>query len=194
MLINVLIRTSNRPDLFARCLESIRAQSHKEIRVVVAYDNPEALNYLPDDVTRIQVTPAREFPYFWNLYCNELKAQVTAGWFFFLDDDDLLIDDRALERISAWLVNPSRGVICQFQRWGKPKPDSVMMATRRIIRGRIGMPCIFLHAMQKDVAAFDGYPAADFRFITAVSKKLQLTWAKVIVVKTDRISQGKCSM
>ncbi len=194
MLINVLIRTSYRPALFRRCLASVRKQRHKAVRIIVAYDDDRALEYIPDDVDRVKVTPDRSKPYFWNLYCNTLKDQVREGWFFFLDDDDVIINDEALAKMNAHLTDdPAGGIICQFLRWGKAKPNDTLMEGRKIIRGLIGMPCIFLHHSQKDLAEFDGRPAADFRFIRAVSERLPLTFIKLIIVKTDRIGKGKRS-
>lgn len=191
MLINILIRTGNRPELFRRCLASIKRQSHREVRVIVCYDRAESLAYIPDWVEKVQVIPDKSKPFFWNLYCNSLKALVVDGWFFFLDDDDYIINDFALANIAKHLADPSRGVICQFQRWGQPKPSHSGILRKEIIRGRIGMPCIFLHHTKKDLATFDGFPAADFRFIKDVAKVLPMNFVRAIVVKTDRISAGK---
>ncbi len=187
-LINILIRTSNRKALFERCLRSIQKQVYLNIRVIVSYDCD--CDYIPDWCTKIRVQKGNG-GYYWNLYLNILKAEVKDGWFVIIDDDDFIYSATALLDISAHLTDPDRGIICQFLRWATVKPGAFEMRDKIIKRGRIGMPCIILHHSKKDVAHFDGQPAADFRFITDVSKKLPLEWIQKIIVKTDRIGKGK---
>ena len=187
-LINILIRTCGRESLFKRCVASIEKQVYKNVNLIVSVDRP--CSYIPEGVEVVNVTPGKT-KFFWNLYCNELKAQVKEGWFFYLDDDDYIQDKFALQLIAKYLTDPPQGIICQFIRWGKRKPNNAFMRMKRISRGNIGMPCIFLHESQKDVAMFDGEQAADFRFITDVSKKIPLKFVSVPVVCTDRIGRGK---
>jgi len=187
-LINILIRTSQRPLLFNRLIQSIRQQTYKNIRVIVSYDT--ACNYIPDWCDSIAVGKGRE-GYYWNLYCNNLKEMVTDGWFIFIDDDDFLWNKTALNDIAGHLTNPDRGIICQFLRGQTRKPGIVQIKNKIIKRGLIGMPCILLHHSKKNIAYFDGLPAADFRFITDVSKVLPLEWVEKVIVKTDRIGKGK---
>ncbi len=187
-LINILIRTSQRKELFQRCINSITKQTYKNYRVIVS--NDRGADYIPEWCQTVTVTPGLK-DYYWNLYCNELKEQVKDGWFFFLDDDDMLIDSTALARISAHMINQDEGIICQFTRWGRRKPSTYCMNSKQIMRGKIGMPCIFLHHSQKGIAYFDDKPAADYRFIKEVSGKIKLNFVHEVVVETDRISKGR---
>lgn len=188
-LINILIRTCNRPSYFKRCYESIQNQTYKNIKVIVSSD--QAVSYIPEDVETINVCPDRKHPFFWNLYCNSLKQQVKDGWFFYLDDDDFLANTKALENISIYLRDPHTAVICQFLRWNVLKPDGYELHQKIIKQGRIGMPCIFLHHSQKNKVDFDGRQAADYRFILKISQLLPTKFVPVVVVKTDRIGNGK---
>ncbi len=88
-LINVLIRTSYRPEQFKRCIESVKRQTHPYVRTIVGYDRTEALDYIGE----VESVPMKteEGRFFYNKFCNSLKSLVTEGWFFFLDDDDFLI-------------------------------------------------------------------------------------------------------
>lgn len=187
-LINILIRTSNRKELFERCLKSITSQTYKNYKVIVSDDCN--CGYIPEWCETIKVEKGKK-DFYWNLYCNELKGAVKEGWFFFLDDDDFLIDNTALQRISANLIDENEGIICQFARWGRRKPSTYHMTSRSIVRGHIGMPCIFLHYSKKDLAMFDDQKAADFRFIYDVSQKLELRFVFEVIVQTDRIGKGK---
>jgi len=121
-------------------------------------------------------------PYHWNFYCNNLKDHVTDGWFFYLDDDDYLKDNTALQRISEQLTDPREAVICQFMRGNKRKPE-VFTGPEDIIRGKIGGGCIFLHTTQKNIAYWDGKRAADYRFIKAVSEKIPLKFVPTVVTQ-----------
>jgi len=44
-LINILVRTSNRPNFFAKCYQSIREQTYKNIRLIVSYDDEFTKEY-----------------------------------------------------------------------------------------------------------------------------------------------------
>lgn len=171
-LINILIRT-HRPALLRRCLESVESQTYKNYRVI------------------LHTTVGRTPDYEYNLFCNDLKSQVTDGWFFFLDDDDVLIDPTALKRISVHLDNPFQGVICQFLRNGKAKPGPGAFYYKKIWRGMIGMPCIFMHHTDKHIVDFEATEDADFLFIKEVSTMLPLKWVQEVIVDAGKRSHGK---
>lgn len=212
-LINVLIRTSNRPDEFRRCFESIIAQTYRRINPIVCTDKRESLQYIGKYLNTkdvINVTPTG-IPFHWNFYCNNLKERVTDGWFFYLDDDDFLHNPRVLERIAPHLNDPRLGIICQFNRGVHPKPVFDILSLYRsdnsgvidfngftietntigtflikpiaIERGKIGGSCIFLHHSQKSIANWDGHKAADYRFIRDVAEKIPLKWVPQVVVQ-----------
>jgi glycosyltransferase involved in cell wall biosynthesis len=187
-LINILTRTANRPKEFKKCIASIRAQKYQPFKLIIATDSPDtSMLYIVEhteglnrEIITVQKTGV---PYNWNFYCNDLKEQVTEGWFFYLDDDDSLSDPRALKRIAEHLTDATHGVICQFLRNGRPKPLSKYLVSKEIIQGKIGGSCIFLHHTHKNVANWDGNKAADFRFIKAISEKIPLKFFKTVVVK-----------
>lgn len=184
-MINVLMRTSNRPELFWRALTSVREQTYQDVKIIVAYDDPKALRYIPDSLDRIQVTPDKSHPFYWNLYCNELKEQVTDGWFFYLDDDDFLASNEVLDGISTKLSDPDYAVVCQFLRKGVKKPSDELIAQAEVKRGFIGGSCLFLHHSKKNVADWGGIKGSDWRWIMAVREKLPMRFVKQVVVATD---------
>ncbi len=192
-LINVLIRTSNREKLFNRAVQSVKNQTYKNVRIIVAADSKVAFSYsqLYANIL-IMVSPDRTKTFYWNLYCNTLKEAVDDGWFFFLDDDDFIRDKHALESIAMHLEE-DKATICQFSRMGNVKPSNEMIENKQIVRGKIGMPCIFLHHSMKHIAQFDGMRAADYRFIQEVSTKANIKYVPVVVVTTDnRGLKGNC--
>lgn len=183
--INILIRTGHRPELFKRALDSILSQSYKNYNIIVACDSETAWDYVPNWCQKIRVFKNTGYTHYWNFYCNELKEEVKDGWFFYLDDDDFLNDSKALERIVPHLTNPNEGIICQFIRNGKPKPSNQAIRHGNIVKGRIGSPSIILHASQKHLADWDGWKAADFRFIEKVASLIPMKFVQVVVVATD---------
>lgn len=190
-MINILIRT-HRVSEFNSCIESIKAQTFRDINLIIAIDQWEKMFVpvqqilhkcgFPFELIRVQNTGV---PYHWNFYCNNLKSRVKDGWFFYLDDDDALIDKFCLEQIRPHL-GTTHGTICQFMRGKKSKPNfnaKFWMKPENIVRGFIGGSCIFLHHTHKEIANWDGAKAADYRFIRDVAHKLPLRFIPIVVVK-----------
>jgi hypothetical protein len=130
-------------------------------------------------------------PFHYNLYCNLLKARANDGWLFFLDDDDTLANPNVLTEISKHLTDPDTAIICQFLRGDRPKPADMLMDAGKIVRGKIGLPCIFLHHSKKHIADFVATEDADYRFIKEVASKMKVKFVKQVVVSSPRRSFGK---
>lgn len=171
-LINILIRVS-RPEQLVKCVESVFNQT---------YGNWEIKEHVE--------TGKMSLPFHYNLYCNNLKELITDGWFFYLDDDDVLLNGNVLTNISKHLTDPNTAIICQFLRGTRPKPSDILMNTKQIVRGKIGLPCIFLHHSKKHIADFVATEDADYRFIKEVASKMKVKFVKQVVVSSPRRSQG----
>ena len=194
-MINILIRHSaNRKEELKRCIASIQVQLYQSIHLILSADSEEAHQNIIDVVGPTQLSyqvvrvESTGVAFHWNFYCNNLKERVTSGWFFYLDDDDTLVDSYCLKQINTHLIYPYQAVICQFLRKGKPKPEIARageLKTEHIIRGKIGGSCIFLHTMNKNIAHWDGQRAADFRFIRDVSMKLPMLYVPIPVVRAE---------
>jgi glycosyltransferase involved in cell wall biosynthesis len=182
MLINILIRTSYRPSGFKRALQSVLNQTHKDIRIIVSYDNHNALRYIPDTVEKVKVLrgPGN---YFYDDYCNKLKELVTDGYFLFLDDDDYLANPEILANLP---LSEDYGLIVQLRRGNVIRPE-----TSEILPGKIGMPCLILHHSHKHLANIPPTGQGDYYWIKAVSEKLPMRFEPVIVVCSDKRGNGK---
>lgn len=211
-LINILIRTTGkREESFNRCLQSVVNQTHKNVRIIVSYDCDTVPSYIPQCLTAeisgvhydsqdlidntfqividqnlIEIIKVRKQPslYGYNLYCNDLKSQVTDGYLLYLDDDDTFVDNRSLERIVPHL-REDKVIICQMIRGYRVKPRY-----GEIESGKIGMPCFLLHAKHKDVAMFDDSSNADYKFIAEICSKLPHKFVPIVVVRSDKRSYG----
>lgn len=188
-LINILIRNKYRPDLFRRCIRSIAASEYPHVNLIIACDSSESLKDVVDVFgsskvvpTIVPVIPQKEHSHYWNLYCNDLKSKVTEGWFFFLDNDDYLANG-ALMKLAEVIkdTDPVTGIICQFDRNGRPKPSDVLIRNQIIEKGRIGGGCIVLHHTTKNLANWDGEQAADFRFIEKIKSWLPLKFIHLVL-------------
>jgi len=97
---NILIRTSNRPNYFKKCIASILNQMYSNYHVYICYDKNESLSYLDeyktnDKITFFHVNDKSHEKYKFNLYCNRLLDKVTKGFIIFLDDDNYFISNDA---------------------------------------------------------------------------------------------------
>lgn len=169
-LINILIRTMpTREAALTRCLQSVREQTYKNYNLFIHNDK---------SVTK--------FPYHYNLFCNEMKAEINDGYFFFLDDDDFLLDNTALERVAKHLTDKNEAVICQMIRQdGRVKPVS-----HDIRSGKIGMPCLILHHSHKHIADIPAEDNGDFLWIKEVSEKLAVRYVDLVLVNSPRRGYG----
>lgn len=188
-MINILIRTSNRPELFKRCVDSIKSQTYKDIRIIVGIDSDKAKGYTQGFETYWMLR--KDLPFFYNDYCNQLKSLDFQGWYFFLDDDDFLDNPFVIENMIPHLEE-DKAIICQYRRRGRPKPPNWQMDERVIARGWIGLPSIWLHSKHKDLAQVQGLvDYDDYNYIQEVSQVLATKFIKEVVVCCDRRSWGK---
>jgi hypothetical protein len=114
IIFNIITRTSNRPNYFYQCQESISKQTNLDnitINKFVTFDDENDLsNYIEKfardnkNVTVIEVTkPIRKnrqhFPY--NLYLNEVFPHIKSGWNIILNDDTYFNNDNTLSIIAS---------------------------------------------------------------------------------------------
>jgi hypothetical protein len=177
--INILTRTSNRPNGFRQCYESVNRQTYTHIKHYVSYDNEKTFSYLEDfNIIPVKVSVKKKdkpkvdaqgnlyAPY--NLYCNELLDKVEDGWVIFLDDDDRLFNDNVLYGIAKLISNCSKNtLIIGRMRYpnGKLIPSRESIEAEIIKQNDIGSPCVVFHSKFKNSACWDDYKRSDFRFI-----------------------------
>ncbi len=184
--INILTRTSGRPNGFKKCHLSIKNQIYKKVRHIVSYDSLSDLKYLDKyNITKIRVRPisqpndfipakssCKEFkPY--NLYCNDLLQQVEDGWIMFLDDDDMLVNKRALKDIVSKIEQRNTDTLIIWQSQfpnGDLIPPIYTFSNKEIKLAHIDTACFIFHSKYKDMVKWDCWTAADFRFVKELSE------------------------
>lgn len=179
-LINVLTRTSNRPNSFSGNVKFIRNQTYKNIRHIVCTDDVNSIPYIKENgiedfllVNKDElikkdnsvVKNVGRFPF--NLYFNEMMKLVTDGWIMFLDDDDRFLDENSAQSIADMIAANDENTIIYWRMVyadGKFLPKD-MSNRRRPIFCEIGAPCFTFHHKWIDHASWDGWKGSDFRTI-----------------------------
>lgn len=182
-LINILVRTSNRPKAFMQMLNSITTQSYPNIRIIISYDNDAALKYIPKGLEVIQVEKHPEYQFGYDLYCNDLKELVTDGYFFYLDDDNLLRPNVLNE-----LPLEGNGLLVQLQIGNNIVPKGLDFQIRQI-----GMPCLILHHSLKNLADIGAHGAGDSYWIKKVLSLATIPFVPIIVVHGQYRGMGVCN-
>lgn len=182
-LINILIRTSNRPHSFKRCLDSIVQQDYPNIRILVGYDNENALRYIPKGLETYFVSADRTLPYYYDKYLVQLMSYVTEGYILTADDDDCITPN-----ILSQLPLSGPGLIVQLQRGNNVTPKDL-----KFQRGSVGFPCIILHHSLKDIATISGYSQGDSYWIREILSKVEMPFVPIIVTQSWNRGLGKCN-
>lgn len=181
-LINILTRTSNRPNFFDINKTTINTQTYKNIKHIVSVDNEETFTYVSsyDDVKIISINREKIIendnsvnpntgiysPH--NLYFNEMLKNVEDGWIMFLDDDDRFSTSQSLEKIVNLIDNEDTLFIWQMRfPNGKAIPTTETINNKPSI-GNIGSPCILFHSKYLKNIEWDGWKCGDFRFIKTI--------------------------
>lgn len=164
--INILIRTSNRPECFKKCIDSILQQNYENYQVYICYDKKESLDYLNEyqhypQIRFFYVEETSTEKYKFNLYCNRLLEKVEDGYIMFLDDDDILIGNRTLEIIN-WHLAMNKMIIWNFLR-----PDKLVFPkdlNKELILGEIDTSSICFHHSLKELSQWGDKQYGDYHF------------------------------
>lgn len=142
-LINILIRTSSRPNYFNGCVESIYKQKYKNWNIIIGVDDLKSLSYtqpakgrdiIYDYKNYVIPTPPKSeeygIPFRYNLYINDLQNEVKNGYIIIIDDDDKLYDEYSLQKIADtvktdddlvfWRVKFPNRLVPSDSNFGKP--------------------------------------------------------------------------
>ena len=117
-IINILIRTSGRPNYFKNCIQSIYDQTYRNWNIIVGVDDLNSKKYVqPEKCTLVEydytqynflVKPVgdeygKEFIF--NLYINDLYNYVKPGYILILDDDDVLYGPNSLKKMTSGIYD-----------------------------------------------------------------------------------------
>ena len=178
-MINILTRTSNRPNGFDINKKSIRNQNYDKIKHIVSIDNEDD-NYVNqyDDIMIVKIDRKKLIendtcvspntgPYSpHNLYFNEMMGKVDDGWIMFLDDDDRFLDENSLSMIVENIKDEDTLLMWQMvYSNGETIPRGNWVNTKPLI-SNIGSPCFMFHSKYKDNFEWDSWKCGDYRFFS----------------------------
>lgn len=174
--LNILIRTSMRPDFFKTCVESILTQKYNNYQIFICYDKEECLSYLKayetnySNITTFFVKNNSSEKYKFNLYNNDLMDKVQDGFILFLDDDDMFSHDLCFKIINENIIDDESILIWKFMR-----PDKLIYPKHinDIKLGEIDTTSICFHSKYKQLARWSDKQCGDFYFYTSIFKELK---------------------
>lgn len=187
-VINILVRTSNRPNFFANCYKSIREQDYKNIHLIVSYDDEKTKEYLDDytvdvkvgfkktdssDMQKQQFVPgylSKPFPA--NEYFNEMMKHTKPGYIICLDDDNKLTYNNALSRIISKITNENQMLFWRVKFPGYLIPNNSHFGNPPVCC-QIDTGGFAFHTKYIKYAQWDNYNLGDFR--TAMSLYLRIS-------------------
>jgi hypothetical protein len=191
--VNILTRTSGRPQFFRENCKSINDQSYQKIRHIVSVDDQESEDYVKDlkDTTFPQIEYHRlekqickgngHFPF--NLYMNELQSHVTEGWIMFLDDDDIFIDSDAVSNIMANIKSEDDLLL-----WRVRFPNNRIIPKHLGRKPRMGdVSCIgfMFHSKWIPEAVWGDRKGGDYRIIKKLFDILQPVWIDQVLTAVN---------
>ena len=172
--LNVLIRTSQRPDLFRECIESVLSQKYTNYHIYICYDYAECYEYIKeyinDQITAFFVETKSEEKYKFNLYNNQLLDMVEDGFIIFMDDDDVYTHNMCFKIINENIADFDTILMWKFMR-----PDKLVYPKHinNIRLGEIDTTMICFHNNHKTLARWMDCQCGDFFFYTDLFKSVQ---------------------
>ena len=207
ILINILTRTSGRPEGFKVALDSVRSQTYKNINHIIATDDINSEYYLQSEnvnymffnrshfANKVAPSPARrssiKLPH--NLYFNEMIKHVKEGWILYLDDDDRLSSNTIIEELVEQ-IKPTDDLLL----WKTKFPSNLIQGS--ILPPNEGPPqpgqidghCHGVNSRCKDKIEWIGWNFSDFYVIDKLYNEIEnKRWLDLILVEKSQIGMGK---
>ena len=185
-LINIIIRTHNRPNFFKINFNSIKEQKYSNYVLYITYENDETLAYIKENikdmknVKLIQVTKGPE-KVFYNLYCNTVLDMIEDGYNMFLDDDDMLTHPHALKYINSFLTEK------RFLCWEYMRADKIIGPRKKEVTCGEIVSCGFCYN-SKHKARWTPTEDGDHVFAKQLIEDNQLTIGKIKTILARSIS------
>jgi len=180
-IVNILTRTSSRPKYFKNCIESIKNQTYSNINHIISVDDDESEIYVKQytsnyirvkkytgDIPKMKDRKAA--PY--NLYLNDLRKQVKDGWIMFLDDDDMFLENNAIEEIINAVRNEDDLVFWKVRFPNRIIPPDALFDQRKIALNHFSMIGFMYHKIHDDKAQFDYLSGGDYFYISQLGPKI----------------------
>lgn len=200
-LINVLTRTSGRPNAFKRCYESMSSQTYTNYKWIIGVDTTDTKEYveqLVGDDPRVTIIEYPQVPKDpergdahapYNEYMNTLLEAVGFGYIFCLDDDDIFTSEQSLgimathaeeDSLLLFRTKMPYGIVPaeQFESWPILVPQQVTS-------------CGYIyHSKHKWAIHWNPVKEADYRCAQTLSRLLPMRRLAATLVEVPNIGMG----
>ena len=211
-MINILTRTSNRPNYFATLADSISFQTDKDYRWIVhsdAFDTDgeylKEYSHIDKIVQGEHILKQKSLyqnkqhaegihrcyhaPY--NIYLNDLAEYVTEGWVLYLDDDDMLENEDAIKRLNAIArrgdedtLHIFNGIFSGDKKLPSDKGVQYILKGVEPPYGHIGGRCFMFHSKWLTDDLWDEWSCSDARAIgRLLAKGLKAVYTPTTITK-----------
>jgi glycosyltransferase involved in cell wall biosynthesis len=184
-LINILIRTSNRPNYFENCVKSIYEQTYLNWNIIIGVDDVNTLKYTQSakgrdivyDYTNIKIpNPPNNIDYGikfkYNSYLNDLQNEVNDGYIIYLDDDDKLHNQNSLLTLTDVIKNDDVFVIWRVKFPNRLVPSDENFGKPPVCKDISGIGYSF-HVKNKEM--WEPYKRGDYRVANTLYHKIPNT-------------------
>ena len=199
--ITIITRTSDRRKHFERCLKSIQNQTYNNIEHIVICDNASSVQYVREHMiepffinnkrTDLNNPPpgCRILPH--NLYFNEIDKELMDGWILYLDDDDILIDNNAIENLMNRIKDKDVFYTFKVKLVDRYIPNKEPLYNKPVLNDFSGSGLLYhTKYWQNDLG--DGYSGGDFRCGMKLYNNIPRNkFLNLTVVYADRANRGK---
>lgn len=197
--LNVIIRTSGRPNYFKDCVDSVKAlYTPDEIKFHITIDDYKDLEYVKENlngydynyylIDREKVEKICENikiirrPRLENYYFNIIKPFLK-GWCFYLDDDDKNISKINVKKLDSNKIYIARAIVN-----GRELPNSKNFG-RNVVINDISTLCIICHSSK--IVDWTPQCGGDYYFISEMYKKYECVWVdEVLSSVQDHLGKG----
>lgn len=185
-LINIITRTSGRPNGFKKTTDSITGQTYGNINHIVCTDDIVNFDYIKscginnyhlidreklikEDVNKDPGTGPYS-PH--NLYFNEIHEHILDGWVIYLDDDDTFTNNNCVDNIVKIINNVDEDHLIFWRMVysnGNYLPKIINEKNPPTL-SQIGGSCFTFHSKYLKYVKWDSWKCSDFRVINNLCK------------------------
>lgn len=196
-LINILTRTSNRPNYFINCFNNVKNQTYKNINHIISVDNDESEKYVKtqtDNYIKLNIpinpnppiiTGRRYAPY--NSYLNDLRNQVKDGWVLYLDDDDIFMSNSSLQKIVNHIDNDDQLLMWRVKFPNRIIPEDEYFNNKKVVLNHFSGIGFMYHSKYDKYSKWEVYSGGDYFFVDNLLKVIpNIKWINEVYTGLQR--------
>jgi glycosyltransferase involved in cell wall biosynthesis len=174
----ILMRTSNRPEYFKVCYESIKSQTYPNIKIIVHTDDPRDTYVKGDIIIKGHAYPPKVGTGPYNLYNNRLLEAIPEGpgWYHYIDDDDMYSAPDVIEK----MVKGARRNYCNIgkvMRW-----HGTVWPKKWRVQRSFQTECFFLHTDHKKRSHWWSNKGGDHYYSRKLTNQIGINWIDGVLI------------